>query len=45
VGVSANYVNTFKMLGVPLGDGPVGAMGVASSALILFEGYLKAVRS
>jgi len=45
IGVSAHYVDIFKVCGCPIGDGPVGAMGVASSSLILYEGLLKIVRS
>lgn len=42
VGVSAHYVKIFKeMLGEDISDGHVGLMGVLSSSLILYEGYLK----
>jgi hypothetical protein len=42
LGVSIHYVNLLeKLIGRRLGDGPVGAMGVISSTLILYEGYLK----
>jgi hypothetical protein len=42
LGVSIHYVNLLeKIIGRRLGDGPVGAMGVISSTLILYEGYLK----
>lgn len=42
LGVSIHYVDLLeKIIGRRLGDGPVGAMGVISSTLILYEGYLK----
>jgi Peroxisomal biogenesis factor 11 (PEX11) len=47
LGVSAHYVYVYRLFngGKDISEGHVGLMGVASSVLILYEGYLKAIRS
>jgi hypothetical protein len=46
LGVSVHYMDIYKyLLGRHISEGHVGLMGVCSSALILFEGYLKQDRT
>lgn len=45
LGVSLHYAGVIKKFtGIELSDGPIGLMGVISSTLILFEGYVNAKR-